>query len=205
MYRLYSEQLLPRFLDRVMGKEPFTAYRQELLQAVAGDVLELGFGTGLNLPHYSEQVTSLAIVDPNRGMHHLARKRLQSITIPVRTVIASGEALPFDEQQFDCVVSTWTLCSIPQVDQAIAEVYRVLKPGGQFFFIEHGLSEELHLQRWQRWLTPIQKMIGDGCHLDRDMQGLIQGKFSQLTLKTFYAPDLPKLGGYFYQGRAFKP
>ena len=106
--------------------------------------------------------------------------------------------------KFDAVVCTWTLCSIPNISQALSEVYRVLKPGGQFFFIEHGLSVEPGVGRWQQWITPLQRRVADGCHLDRPIAQLVQTVFDQVELKEFYATDLPKILGYFYRGVATK-
>ncbi|MEM8605045.1 MAG: class I SAM-dependent methyltransferase [Cyanobacteria bacterium P01_H01_bin.121] len=205
MYQLYSQYLLPHLLDRVMSRPPFPDYRAALLQDVEGDVLEIGFGSGLNLPHYSGEVKALTVVDPNRGMQRLAQTRLAQTQFPVQHQAISGEALPFVANRFDYVVSTWTLCSIPKVEQAIAEVYRVLRPGGKFVFIEHGLADEPKLQRWQHRLTPLQRLIGDGCHLDRPIEAIVRTQFQQLQLQTFYAEGLPRIGSYSYQGIATKP
>ena len=109
-----------------------------------------------------------------------------------------------NDASFDSVVCTWTLCSIPLVDQAIAEVYRLLKPGGKFFFIEHGLSQDAQIQVWQNRLTPVQKIIADGCHLNRKIGDLVGQKFTNVTIEQFYAPKLPKVIGYMYQGIGIK-
>ena len=116
--------------------------RSELLADVGGEVLEIGFGTGLNLPHYPEHVRRITTVDPNPGMNKLARRRIAESGIAVDQRALGGEALPFEDETFDCVVSTWTLCSIPEVGRALGEVYRVLRPGGRFVFLEHGLSDD---------------------------------------------------------------
>jgi len=187
-----------------MSGPSFAAYRRELLAYANGRTLEIGFGTGLNLAYYPNTVTQVTTVDPNRGMHKLAQKRVQSVPIPVETQVASGECLPFEADRFDTVVSTWTLCSIPDVSQALDEIHRVLKPGGRFLFIEHGLSDQPGIQAWQHRLTPFQKIIGDGCHLNRDMAYLIAQQFSSLDIKAFNAPNFPKVAGYFYQGIATK-
>jgi ubiquinone/menaquinone biosynthesis C-methylase UbiE len=135
----------------------------------------------------------------------LARKNLAQSSIQVIYHLGNAEQLPFLEAHFDTVVSTWTLCSIPQVERALAQVYRVLKPNGQFLFVEHGLSDEPGVQQWQHRLTPFQKMIAGGCHLDRNMETLIAAagfRFSQLRKE--YAPGSPKIAGYFYIGIATK-
>lgn len=187
-----------------MSSESMTSYRQKLLAEVSGDVLEIGFGTGLNLPHYSGAVTSLTTVDPNEGMSAIAQKRIENSPIPIAHQTVSGEKLPMSDNRFDNVVCTWTLCSIPNVEQALREAYRVLKPGGRFFFIEHGLSEEGGIQRLQNWVTPIQKVVADGCHLNRKIDSLVGSVFDQVETEEFYADDLPKIMGYFYRGVAKK-
>jgi len=201
---VYSELIFPRLLELTMSSGSMTDYRRELLREVSGDVLEVGFGTGLNLPHYPETVTSLTTIDPNGGMGAIAQKRIDTSPIPVITKTLSGENLPMADTSFDNVVCTWTLCSIPEVGQALSEAYRVLKPGGRFFFIEHGLSNEHGVQTWQNRITPVQKIVADGCHLNRKIDELISEVFDQVCVEEFYAPKLPKVMGYFYKGIATK-
>ena len=166
---VYSRVIFPRLCDWVMNDPRMAALRSELLADVGGEVLEIGFGTGLNLPHYPEHVRRITTVDPNPGMNRLARRRIAEGGIAVDQRVLSGEALPFEDGSFDCVVSTWTLCSIPDAGRALGEVHRVLRPGGRFLFLEHGLSEDSRVQRWQRRLNPIQRVLGDGCRLDLDV------------------------------------
>jgi len=199
---IYSRLIFPRLLELSMRSEAMANYRQQLLAEVRGDVLEIGFGTGLNLPHYSAAVTSLTTVDPNEGMGAIAQKRIEASPIPVKTVTLSGENLLMPDASFDNVVCTWTLCSIPQVEKALSEAYRVLKPGGRFFFIEHGLSDEPSVQTWQNRLTPIQRVVADGCHLNRRIDELVNAAFDEVTVTEFYGENLPKVMGYFYQGVA---
>lgn len=191
-----------------MSSGSMTTYRQQLLKDVSGNVLEIGFGTGLNLPHYKkdgpQSVIALTTVDPNGGMSAIAQKRIDASAIPVQTQQLSGENLPMPDASYDNVVCTWTLCSIPNVTQALAEAYRVLKPGGKFFFIEHGLSNEPGIQTWQNRITPVQKIVADGCHLNRKMDELVAQVFDSVDIEEFYAPDLPKVMGYFYRGIASK-
>jgi SAM-dependent methyltransferase len=201
---LYSRLIFPRLLELSMSSASITAYRQALLKDVSGKVLEIGFGTGLNLPHYSDSVTSLTTVDPNEGMSAIANKRIAASPIEVTVKVLSGEILPFEDASFDAVVCTWTLCSIPNATQALQECHRVLKPGGQFFFIEHGLSDEAQIQAWQNRLTPIQRVVADGCHLNRCIDELVGNLFEIVRLEKFYAPTLPKVMGYFYRGVGVK-
>ena len=170
---LYAQVIVPLLCDFGLDR-PFVArYRRELLAHASGNILEIGFGTGLNLPYYPAHVCKLTIVDPNAGMYRRARRRIKQTGIEVDWRVLGGERLPFEDGTFDGVVSTFTLCSIEEVAQALREVYRVLKPGGRFLFLEHGLSPEPKVQKWQRRLNWLQMRLADGCHLDRDMRALV--------------------------------
>jgi len=200
---LYRRIIFPQLLDLALSGERMERYRRQLLAHVQGAVLEIGFGTGLNLSCYPEHIRKITGVDPNPGMGSLARRRIASSPIAVDWQVADAQELPFPSQSFDSVVSTWTLCSIPNVAKALREIRRVLRAGGKLFFLEHGLSEDPQVQRWQNCLNPIQKVIADGCNLNRDMARLIQGagfRFEQL--ERFYMPDQPRFIGYTYQGIA---
>lgn len=201
---LYNDRILPYLIELSMADSILGSYRQEVLADVSGDVLEIGFGTGLNLPYYPDQVRQLVTVDPNPGVHRLAQRRIDASPIRVDHRTLSGEALPMADHSFDSVVSTFTLCSIPKIEQALAEIYRVLRPGGRFFFVEHGLSDEPSVQVWQHRLTPLQKRIAGGCHFDRDMRQLIEQQFDQVELEAAHVKQVPKFAGYFYRGVAVK-
>ena len=200
----YSQVILPQCLDWAMSDPTLAQYRDDVLAEVTGNVLEIGFGTGLNLSHYPQHLEKLTTIDANPGMNRIAKKRIQNSSIKVDHRVLNGESLPMADGSFDSVVSTWTLCSIAKVDRAIQEIHRVLKPGGKFYFIEHGLSDEPKVQVWQNRLTPIQKIIADGCHFNRNIQQIIKKQFNNLTIEQFYAPKLPKIGGYMYKGVATK-
>ena len=200
----YSTIVLPRLLDRVMSNPEMAKYRQILLKDVEGDVLEIGFGTGLNLAYYPHHIDKITTVDPNPGMNKLAEKRIQISEIGVENHVLNGERLPMESKSFDSVISTWTLCSIAQVNQALQEIHRVLKPGGKFFFIEHGLSDDPKIQTWQNRLNPLQKIIGDGCNLNRNIQALVEQHFETVTLERFEMESLPRVGSYTYKGVAVK-
>jgi len=200
----YSTIVLPRLLDRVMSNPEMAKYRQILLKDVEGDVLEIGFGTGLNLAYYPHHIDKITTVDPNPGMNKLAEKRIQTSEIGVENHVLNGERLPMESNSFDSVISTWTLCSIAQVNQALQEIHRVLKPGGKFFFIEHGLSDDPKIQTWQNRLNPLQKIIGDGCNLNRNIQALVEQHFETVTLERFEMESLPRVGSYTYKGVAVK-
>ncbi|NJN48832.1 MAG: class I SAM-dependent methyltransferase [Alkalinema sp. RL_2_19] len=194
---LYSQLLFPRLMDVAMSGAGIATHRRALLTDVSGDILEIGFGTGLNLAHYPENVKRLTTVDVNPGMRRIAQQRADRAGIAIDQQLLSGEQLPMPDNSFDCVVSSWTLCSIADVSQAIREVHRVLRPHGRFFLIEHGLSPDPQVQAWQHRINPIQKVLGDGCHLDRDIAQLVSQTFEHVQLETFAEPSLPKFIGYF--------
>lgn len=201
----YYQFVLPRLLDMAMSSAELSRYRQEVLAQVAGETLEIGFGTGLNLPYYPQHIRKLVTVDANPGMNALASKRIQAADITVQHHVLNGENLPFSDCSFDSVVSTWTLCSIANVEQALREIHRVLKVGGRFLFVEHGLSHDPRVQVWQNRLTPIQKVIADGCHLNRDIQRLVENQFGQVTIKQFPGEGaLADISMHFYQGVGVK-
>jgi ubiquinone/menaquinone biosynthesis C-methylase UbiE len=201
----FAQVIVPLLCDFLLNKPLLARHRRQLLARAHGNVLEIGFGTGLNLPYYPERVRKLIAVDPNPGMHRLAQKRVQQARIEVDQQVLSGEWLPFKDDRFDCAVSTFTLCSIADADQALGEVYRVLKPSGQFLFLEHGLSPEPHVQKWQRRLNWLQVRLANGCHLDRNMRELVAGQpFASVELKEFYLEKMPKTHGYIYRGMATK-
>lgn len=201
---LYSQVIFPRLLDWSLSVPTLAKYRQELLADVTGEVLEIGFGTGLNLAYYPCSIHKITTVDVNPGMNALANKRISDSDIIVEQLLLSSENLPMPDNTFDSVVSTWTLCSIANVQQALQEVYRVLKPGGRFFFVEHGLSDKPSVQVWQHRLTPIQKVIADGCHLNRDIQKLLEQHFDHVELKQFTPENFSDLIAHLYLGCATK-
>lgn len=201
---LYAEKVLPYLLDLSLSNPSLAKYRREILAEVTGEVLEIGFGTGLNLSYYPEHIHKIVTIDSNPGVHTLAQKRIASSTITVDHRILNGEHLPMADHSFDSVVSTFTLCSISNVEQALKEIYRVLKPGGCFFFVEHGLSNEPKIQVWQNRLTPLQKRIAGGCHLNRNIKQLIENQFDKVVLEELYAEKSPKVIAYLYKGIATK-
>jgi ubiquinone/menaquinone biosynthesis C-methylase UbiE len=201
----YSRVIFPRLCDWALS-QPFVAQqRQQLLAAAGGDVLEIGFGTGLNLPHYPARVRKLTAVDPNAGMHRLAQRRIRQTCIEGDQILLEGERLPFKESTFDCVVSTFTLCSVADANRVLSEVFRVLKPTGRFLFLEHGLSPDPDIQHWQLRLNWLQMRLGDGCRLDRNIKEMIVAQpFSSVECSEFYLDRSPKTHGYVYRGLAAK-
>jgi ubiquinone/menaquinone biosynthesis C-methylase UbiE len=189
----------------MLSDPKLAALRGEALVQAGGEILELGFGTGLNLKHYPASVRKITTVDPNAEMGKLARRRIAESTIQVDQRVLSAENLPFDGESFDCVVSTWTLCSIPDSIRAVQEIHRVLRPGGRFIFLEHGLSDDPAVQRWQRRLNPIQRRVADGCRLDLDVDAVVRGQpFTEVRVERFPLERMPRTHGTMYRGTALK-
>ncbi len=201
----YSDHIFPRLMECVMAGDEFLRLRGELLASVQGEVLELGIGTGLNLPHYPETVTGLHAVDPAHFLPKTVAARSACLSFPVHIQRGSAETLTHADRRFDYVVSTWTLCTIPDPVQALREVARVLKPGGRFLFLEHGRSDDRKIAAWQDRLNPIQNVIGCGCNLNRQIDRLItQPGFTIAHLDRFSMEGVPRLVGEMYQGTATK-
>jgi ubiquinone/menaquinone biosynthesis C-methylase UbiE len=201
----YAQVIVPFLCDFGLD-QPFVArYRRELLSHASGNILENGFGTGLNLSCYPPHVRKVTAVDPNVGMYRRARRRIKQAGIEVDRRVLGGERLPFEAGTFDCVVSTFTLCSIDGVAQALREVYRVLKVGGKLLLLEHGLSPEPKVQKWQHRLNWLNMRLAGGCHLDRDKRALVSGQpFASVDMDEFYIEQTPKTHGYMYRGIATK-
>lgn len=177
-----------------------------VLQDVRGEVLEIGLGTGLNLPHYPQTVSQLHAVDPAPLLPERVARRSESAPFPIHITRIGAETLPFDERRFDCVVSTWTLCTIADPIQALQEVRRVLKPSGRFLFLEHGRSENEKAAAWQDRLNPIQRIVGCGCNLNRRIDQLVSQAGLRITkLDRFQMEDIPRLAGEMYRGVAIAP
>jgi ubiquinone/menaquinone biosynthesis C-methylase UbiE len=200
---LYRHHVFPWVLEAVMSQRAFRRLRREALSPAGGRILEIGFGTGINLGYYPEGTQRVVGVDSNPGVAGIAHRRAAEHGIEIEHHQLSAEQLPFDAASFDTVVSTFTLCSIPDVQKALAEVRRVLRPGGEFVFLEHGLSPEPAVVRWQRRLNPVWKLVGDGCHLDRDAtEEVRRSGFAIARVRNFYLPKSPRFAGYMYLGAA---
>jgi ubiquinone/menaquinone biosynthesis C-methylase UbiE len=202
---IYSRLIFPRLCDWAMRTPRIERLRREVLAKANGEILEIGFGTGLNLGHYPEHVRHLTAVDPGVGMTRIARRRIERSHINVDLRVKSAEELPFEDGRFDCVVSTWTLCSVQEAELAVSEIGRVLKPGGQFLFLEHGLGDDPGVQHWQRRLTPLQRRLADGCRLDVDIAALVRaGPFREVQVERFVLEKTPRVVGSMYRGLAVK-
>lgn len=202
----YEERILPRLINRFMSGQEFAVLRRRVVAPVAGEVLEVGFGSGLNLPYYPQGVRRLFALDPSELGRQLSRDRVQAAPFPVEWIGNGGEALPLGDRCIDWVASSWTLCTIPDVETALAEIHRVLRPGGGFAFVEHGRSPDPRVRRWQDRLTPLQKLFGGGCHLNRDIPSIIRSAGLEIepdAMETFYMNGL-KVGSHTFLGLAFK-
>jgi len=201
----YSSVVFPRICDYLLGQPFISDYRKELLEAAGGRILEIGFGTGLNLPHYPPHVRTIDTVDPNAGMHRLAQRRIKQTGMRVDHHQLRSEQLPFADGMFDCVVSTFTLCSVADPNRVMSEIFRVLRPGSRFLFLEHGLSPDTAIQKWQRRMNWLQSLLGDGCKLDRNIKELVAAQsYAAIDSREHYLEKMPKISGYVYRGVATK-
>ena len=200
----YVDRVLPRITDLALSSKQFDTLRAKACAGLSGDVLEVGFGSGRNVPHYPSTVQRVRAVDPATVGRRLAAKRLAASAVPVEFVGLDGEELPVEDASVDHVLTTWTLCTIPDVDRALAEMRRVLRPGGAVHFVEHGRSPDENVARWQDRLNPIQKRVFGGCHLNRSIDQLLERAGLVVSpLDTFYAKG-PKPFGYLFEGVATK-
>ncbi len=197
----YRNRILPRLIHLAMGQEDLKAYRGRVVSAAAGRVLEIGIGSGLNMPFYGAGVTELIGLDPSAQLLAMAQKAAHP-RLPIEFIEGSAEAIPLDTASVDAVLTTWTLCSIPDAARALREMRRVLKVGGMLLFAEHGRAPEVRVRWWQDRLTPIWKRLGGGCHLNRPIGDLIASAgFRIERLENSYMRG-PRPLTYMYEGAA---
>jgi ubiquinone/menaquinone biosynthesis C-methylase UbiE len=204
MMGFYKRWIVPRLLELAMQNRLLDHYRHQTIASARGLVLEVGVGSGVNLPLYGPAVTRVVGLDPSPQLLRLASKRAADMVIPVSLLRGSAEHVPFADAVLDTIVMTWTLCSIPNPIAALTEMRRVLKPGGQLLFVERGLSPEIRTARWQHRLTPYWKRISGGCHLDRKADDLIRAAgFGIDAIEIGYMKG-PKPWTFMFQGSATK-
>jgi len=201
----YSNVIIPFFYDYSMDSKKINEGRKSILSNITEEeILEIGFGTGINLKFYPPNIKKIIGVDANGGMLQKAHKKINGI-IEIELIHQSSESLSFSDNSINAVVSTYTLCSINEINSAIKEIYRVLKPGGRYYFLEHGLADNPKTQKWQQRLNRLQNIWADGCNLSRDMKSLIEkAGFNIIEMKNYYMKRDPKIVGYMYEGIAVK-
>ena len=200
---IYGEQILPRLQDKVMKRKGTGEVRSRVCAGLSGDVIEVGFGTGLNVPYYPTEVRKVFAVEPSRVCMQLAEDRIARSNVHVELAGLTGEHLDLPSDSVDTVLSTWTLCTIPNLDAALYELRRVLKSGGTFYFVEHGRAPDTTTAKWQRRIEPINKKLAGGCHLTRDIPEYLESAGFQIEhLDTYYFENEPKPYGFTFEGRA---
>jgi ubiquinone/menaquinone biosynthesis C-methylase UbiE len=198
----YKDRIVPQLVYWAMRNRQLQPYRERVTSAASGRVLEIGVGSGLNLPLYPHNVNGIVGLEPAHRLVTMAREAAGRFRLQVQLIEGSAESIPLESGSIDTVLMSWTLCSIPEPIAALVEMRRVLRPGGQLLFVEHGLAPEEKVRRWQHRLTPVWKQIAGGCHLDRPIRDLIrQAGFEITHLDTGYM-DGPRIMTYFYEGRA---
>ncbi|MEY2431803.1 MAG: hypothetical protein QOC92_1528 [Acidimicrobiaceae bacterium] len=199
----YRDRVLPRLIDLVMNTKQTRQIRARVCAGLQGDVVEIGFGTGHNLPYLPAEVTQLRAVEPSARSVELARVRISASTVPVEVVGLDGQSIPLADDSADAVLCTWSLCTIPDAARAVREMHRVLRPGGTLHFVEHGRAPQEKIRRWQNRLNGIQQRVAGGCNLNRDIPAIIEsGGFTISRLDTYYGKGEPKPYGSMYEGVA---
>lgn len=202
---VYGDQILPRLQDKVMKRKGTDEVRSRVCAGLSGDVVEVGFGTGLNVRHFPPEVRRVFAVEPSRVCMRLAADRIARSNINVELAGLTGEHLDLPSESIDGVLSTWTMCTIPNLDAALQELRRILKPGGTLHFVEHGHAPDVKTARWQRRIEPLNKKLAGGCHLTRNIVGSLEGSGFQIQdLDTYYFEGEPKPFGFTFEGRASK-
>jgi ubiquinone/menaquinone biosynthesis C-methylase UbiE len=200
----YDDQVLPRLIDLLLRGREFREIRTRVAADLEGEVLEIGFGSGLNVPHYPPAIDRVRAVDPATVGRRLAARRVARSPVPVEYIGLDGQELPVESASVDHVLTTWTLCTIPDVGRALGEVVRVLRPGGRFHFAEHGRSPDPRIARWQDRLTPLQRRVAGGCHLNRRIDDLVAQSGLEVGGITTYYLRGPRAFGYMFEGVAVK-
>lgn len=202
---IYRDQILPRVIDKTLGNDGMARYRRDATAGLSGVVVEIGFGSGLNMPEYPPEVTKVHAVEPATVGMKLAADRVAASPIEVEYIGLDGRDLPLPDDSCDGALSTFTLCTIPDEAAALAELVRVVKPGGRIHLLEHGRSRDDNVLKWQQRLNPIQRRVGDGCHLDRDHTALVEEAGLEIEDSREWYAKGPKPMSAFYLLRTRVP
>lgn len=203
---VYGEQVLPRVVNVACNLKANVPQRRRACVGLAGDVVEIGFGSGLNVPFYPPAVTEVFAIEPADVAWKLADERIRASRIPVHRSGLDGQSLPFPDDRFDTALSTWTMCTIPDVEAALRDLRRVLKPRATLHFVEHGLAPDERVRRWQHRLDPLQQRLFGGCHLTRPIADLVESAgFVIKELDVYYEKGAPKVVGANSLGVAQSP
>ena len=199
---LYEKYVLPKFLNCACGSKPVSYQRKKVVPLAEGKVLEIGIGSGLNLPFYDKaKIDEIWGLDPSEELSEMAKQVADEESMEVKFISSGAEDIPLPDNYFDCVLVTYTMCTIPNIHIAIQEMRRVLKPDGKLIFCEHGLAPDIKVAKWQNRIDPIWGKIAGGCHLNRDIPKLIKtAGFSLESMDQMYLPSTPKFAGYNYWG-----
>src|SRR5215468_1814410 len=200
----YGDRIVPHLVNWAMRSRQLQPYRERVISAAEGRVLEVGIGSGLNLALYPHQVCGIVGLEPAHRLIGMARQAVQRAGLKVPLIEGSAESIPLDRNCIDTVVTTWTLCTVRDPVGALLEMRRVLRPGGQLLFVEHGLAPEEKIRRWQNRLDPIWKRIAGGCHLDRPIRELTERAGFQIAQLDMGYAQGPRMMTFFYQGRAVR-
>ncbi len=200
----YKDRVYPHLVTMLGNPKPIREVRQRILPLADGRILEIGVGPGVNFVHYDPaKVSKVYALEPNLGMIRMAEQQRRRTELDVEFLDLPGERIPLEDGSVDTVVSTFTLCTIPGVVEAIRGIRRVLRPGGKFIFFEHGLSPDPRVRRWQKWSEPLFHLAFEGCHVTRDIPSLIrQGGFTIEQMDTAYLAPFPKSGSHCWWGTA---
>lgn len=201
---LYEKYVLPKFLNCACGSKPVSYQRKKVVPLAEGKVLEVGIGSGLNLPFYDKaKIDEIWGLDPSEQLSEMAKQVADEESMEVKFISSGAEDIPLPDNYFDCVLVTYTMCTIPEVQRANQEIRRVLKEDGKMIFCEHGEAPDQNIRKWQNRINPFWGKLAGGCNINRKIPSLIQDSgFDIIEMEEMYLPNTPKIAGYNYWGYA---